>query len=99
MTAWPSASPGRSRAPRTRLLLDVAHDLTLSGGRERVAALSEELDHPVGQVAAGKVEAQDRVRQRIALVDGHGVRDAVAGVHHDTGGTARGVQREHGLDG
>ena len=39
------------------------------------------------------------MRQRVALVDGHGVRDAVAGVHHDAGGAARRVQREHGLDG
>ncbi|KAE9412064.1 hypothetical protein Angca_000822, partial [Angiostrongylus cantonensis] len=33
------------------------------------------------------------------LVDGHSVRHTVTGVEHDTGGTAGGVQREHGLDG
>jgi hypothetical protein len=27
------------------------------------------------------------------------VGDTIAGVEHDTGGTARGVEREHGLDG
>mmetsp|Transcript_12695 Transcript_12695/g.26944 ORF Transcript_12695/g.26944 Transcript_12695/m.26944 type:complete len:392 (-) Transcript_12695:14-1189(-) len=82
-----------------QLLLDVADDLTLGGGGEGVAALGEQLDHPVGQVAAGEVEAQDGVRQRVALVDGDGVRDAVAGVHHDAGGAARGVEREDRLDG
>merc|ERR1712022_53307 len=50
-------------------------------------------------ISRSAVEAQDRVRQRVALVDGHGVRDAVTRVHHDAGGAARGVQREHGLDG
>mmetsp|Transcript_15270 Transcript_15270/g.39697 ORF Transcript_15270/g.39697 Transcript_15270/m.39697 type:complete len:201 (+) Transcript_15270:994-1596(+) len=36
--------------------------------------------------------------QRIALVDRHSVRDAVAAVHHNAGRAARGVQREHSLD-
>merc|ERR550539_2292985 len=35
----------------------------------------------------------------VTLVDGDGVGDAVAGVQHDTGGTAGGVEGEHGLDG
>mmetsp|Transcript_94551 Transcript_94551/g.197513 ORF Transcript_94551/g.197513 Transcript_94551/m.197513 type:complete len:201 (+) Transcript_94551:785-1387(+) len=37
--------------------------------------------------------------QGVALVDGHGVGDAVAGVHHDASGAARGVQGQDGLDG
>mmetsp|Transcript_18235 Transcript_18235/g.38606 ORF Transcript_18235/g.38606 Transcript_18235/m.38606 type:complete len:244 (-) Transcript_18235:525-1256(-) len=74
------------------LLLDVAHDLALGGGGEGVAALGEQLDHPVGQVAPRQVEAQDGVRQRVALVDGHRVRDAVARVHDDAGGAARRVE-------
>ena len=45
---------------------------------QKVATLGEELDHPVGEVAAGEVEAEDRVRERVALVDRDGVRDAVA---------------------
>merc|ERR1712070_960458 len=80
------------------LLLDVANDLTLGGRGERVPTLGGQLDHPVGEVTAGKVEAEDCVRERVALVDGHGVGDTVARVHDDTGGTARGVQREHRLD-
>merc|ERR1719389_1604701 len=63
------------------LLLDVTDDLALGGRGEGVAALGEELDHPVGEVAAGEVEAEDRVRERVALVDRDGVRDAVARVH------------------
>jgi hypothetical protein len=80
------------------LLIDVADDLALSGGRERVAALGEQLDEPVGQVAAGEVEAEDRMREGVALVDRHGVRDAVAGVHDDAGGAAGRVERKDGLD-
>ncbi len=40
-------------------------------GREReegpVSALGEELAHVLREVAAGEVQAQDRVRQRVAL--------------------------------
>ena len=39
------------------------------------------------------------MRERVALVDRDGVRDAVARVHDDAGGTARRVEREDGLDG
>eukprot|EP00962_Isochrysis_galbana_P018636 scaffold5373_cov103-Isochrysis_galbana.AAC.7 len=67
------------------LLLDVAHNLALGRGGEGVAALGQQLDHPIGQC--------------VALVDGHSVRDAVARVHHDTRGAARRVQGEDGLDG
>jgi hypothetical protein len=66
---------------------------------EAVTALGEELDQPVGEVAAGEVEAEDGVGERVALVDGDSVRDAVAGVHDDAGGAARRVEREDGLDG
>ena len=80
------------------LLLDVAHDLALGRGGERVAALGEDLHHVVREVAAREVEAHDGVRQGVALVDGHGVRDAVARVEHAARRAARGVEREHGLD-
>ena len=62
-------------------------------------ALGEDLHEVVGQVASGQVETQDGVGQGVTLVDGDGVGDAVAGVEHDTGGTTRGVQGQHGLDG
>ena len=35
----------------------------------------------------------------ISLVDGNGVGDTITRVENDTGGTSRGVQGEHGLDG
>jgi hypothetical protein len=79
------------------LLLDVAHDLALGGGGERVAALGENLHHVVGEVAAGDVEAQRGVRQREAVDDRHAPRDAVANLEHDAGGAARGVERAQRL--
>ena len=35
----------------------------------------------------------------VSLIDGHSVGDTITRVEHDTGGTSRSVQREHGLDG
>mmetsp|Transcript_41744 Transcript_41744/g.75496 ORF Transcript_41744/g.75496 Transcript_41744/m.75496 type:complete len:285 (+) Transcript_41744:610-1464(+) len=81
-----------------QLLLHVAHDLTLSSGGEGVAALCEDLHQVLGQITAGQVQTQNGVRQRIALVDGHGVRHAISAVHHDARGAARGVERQHSLD-
>ena len=82
-----------------QLLLDVADDLALGGGGERVAALGEDLHQVVGQVATGQIQTKDGVGESVTLVDGHGVRNTVTGVEHDTGGTSGGVQGEHGLDG
>lgn len=83
----------------TELLLDVAHDLPLGGGGEAVPPLGEDLHQVVGEVAAGQVQTEYGVRQGVTLVDGHGVRHAVAGVQHDAGGAAGGVQRQHRLYG
>merc|ERR1712121_231999 len=82
-----------------QLLLDVPHDLALGGGGEGVAALSEDLHQVVGQVTASKVQTQDGVGQGVPLVDGDSVGDTVTRVQDNTGGTAGGVQGEHGLDG
>merc|ERR1711972_656653 len=71
-----------------QLLLDVPHDLTLGGGGEGVAALGEDLHQVVGQVTAGQVQTEDGVGQGVSLVDGDGVRDTIAGVQDNTGGTA-----------
>jgi len=88
---------GKTCAATTHL--DIPDDLALSRGHKGVAALGQDLHQVVGEVAAGQVGAADGVRQRVALVDGHGVRDAVARVQHDAGGAAGRVQREDGLDG
>lgn len=44
-----------------QLLLDVAHDLALGRGSERVAELGEDLNEILGEVAPGKVDAHDLV--------------------------------------
>ena len=81
------------------LLLDVADDFSLGGGGEGVTALGQDLHQVVGQIATGHVDTGDGVGKRETLVDGDHVSDTVTGVEHDTGGTSRGVQGEHGLDG
>ncbi len=48
------------------LLLDVADDLELCRRGEGVAALHEQLGHPSGEVAAGEIDAEDSVRERVA---------------------------------
>merc|ERR550534_2235204 len=81
-----------------KLLLDVTDDLTLGGGDKGVTTLGEDLHEVVGQVASGQVETQDGVGESVTLVDGDGVRDTITDVEDETGGTARGVQGEDGLD-
>ena len=81
------------------LLLDVTDDLTLGGGGERVATLGEDLHEVIGQITSGQVETEDGVGEGVSLVDGNGVGDTITRVENDTGGTSRGVQGEHSLDG
>merc|ERR1711978_387935 len=82
-----------------QLLLDVTDNLPLGGGGEGVAPLGEDLHQVVGELAASQIQTDDGVGKGITLVDGDAVGDTVTGVHDDTGGTARGVQGEHSLDG
>merc|ERR1712106_293895 len=81
------------------LLLDVTDNLPLSGGGEGVATLSQDLHEVVGELTASKVQTDDGVGESISLIDGDSVGDTVTRVHDNTGGTARGVQGEHSLDG
>ena len=76
-----------------QLLLDVAHNFALGGGGERVAALGQDLHQVVGEIAAGNVEPQARVRQHVTFVARHGPRHTVADRQHHAGGSARGVER------
>ena len=64
-----------------------------------MAALGEDLDQVVGEVPAGEVDAHDGVRQRVPLVDRHGVGHPVAAVQHHPGRPPGGVEGQHGLDG
>merc|ERR1711872_602808 len=79
-------------------LLDVADDLALGGGDQRVASLGHDLHEVIGQVASGQVKTQDGMREGKTLVDGDGVRDTISNVEDKTGGTARGVEGKHSLD-
>ena len=51
------------------------------------------------QVTSSQIETEDGVGKSISLIDGHGVGDTISRVHDDTGGTARGIEGEHSLDG
>merc|ERR1719273_738714 len=82
-----------------QLLLDVTDNLALGCGGEGVAPLGEDLHQIVGELTASQVQTDNGVGKSVTLVDGDTVGDTVAGVHDDTGGTARGVQGEHSLDG
>merc|ERR1711974_19117 len=81
------------------LLLDVTDNLTLSGGGERVATLSEDLHEVVGELTASQVQTKDGMGKNITLVDGDVVGDTIARVHDHTGGTTRGIEGKDGLDG
>merc|ERR1719337_629648 len=80
-------------------LLDVTDNLTLSGGGERVAPLGKDLHEVVGQLTASQVQTEDGVGEGITFIDGDSVGDTITRVHDNTGGTARGIQREDSLDG
>ena len=80
------------------LLLDISNDFSLRGGGEGIPTLSEDLHEVVSQVTAGKVQADDGVGKSVSLVDGDGVGHTITRVQHTSGGSAGGVQGEHGLD-
>merc|ERR1712078_314097 len=81
------------------LLLDVTDNLTLSGGGERVATLSEDLHEVVGELTASQVQTKDGMGKSITLIDGDIVGDTISRVHDHTGGTTGGIEGEDGLDG
>lgn len=81
------------------LLLDVTNDFTLGGGGEGVTTLSKDLHQVVGKITTSHVDTGDGVRKSETLVDGDNVGDTITRVEDDTGGTARGVEGEDGLDG
>ena len=49
-----------------QLLLDVPHDLALSGGGEGVSTLGQDLHQVIGQVTASQVQTEDGVGQGIS---------------------------------
>merc|ERR1719472_525864 len=58
-----------------------------------------DLHEVVGEVTASQVEPEDGVGKGISLIDGDCVGDAVTGIQNNAGGTSRGVERQHSLDG
>ena len=82
-----------------QLLLDLPDRLEVGGPVERVAALQQQGDQVAGDVPAGDVEPPGEVVQHRALVHGHDVCDAVAGVDDHARRQTLRVQREDGLDG
>lgn len=66
---------------------------------EHISALPQQLLQILSDITARDVNALNAVGHGEALVDGDGVRDAVAGVEDDAGRAAAGVEGEHGLDG
>merc|ERR1719486_255761 len=81
------------------LLLDVTDNFTLSGGGERVTALSKDLHEVVGELTASQVQTEDGMGKSITFIDGDIVGDTIAGVHDHTGGTTGGIEGKDGLDG
>merc|ERR1712168_1522285 len=73
------------------LLLDVTDNLTLSGGGEGVAALSEDLHQVVGELTSSKIKTDNSVGEGITFIDGDTVGDTISRVHDNTSGTARGI--------
>merc|ERR1711955_143874 len=81
------------------LLLDVTDNLTLSGGGEGVATLSEDLHEVVSELTSSKIKTDNSVGKGITFIDGDTVGDTISRVHDNTSGTARGIQGEDSLGG
>jgi len=81
------------------LLLDVTDNFTLSGGGERVTALSKDLHEVVGELTASQVQTENSMGKSITFIDGNSVGDTITRVHDNSCGTARCIQGEDSLNG
>merc|ERR1712048_352444 len=82
-----------------KLLLDVADNLTLSSGSERVATLSEDLHEVVGELTTSQVQTKDGMGKGITFIDGDIVGDTITRVHDHSSGTTGGIEGKNSLDG
>merc|ERR1711892_1064250 len=82
-----------------KLLLDVTDNLTLSGGGERVATLSEDFHEVVGQLTSSKIKTDNGMGKGITFIDWDSVGDTISGIHDYTSGTAGSIEGEDSLDG
>merc|ERR1719508_703044 len=73
-------------------------NLTLSGGGERVATLSEDLHEVVGQFTSSKIKTDNGMGKSITFIDGDTVGDTISRVHDDTSGTSGSIKGEDSLD-
>merc|ERR1711870_10314 len=80
------------------LLLDVTDNFTLSGGGERVTALSKDLHDVVGELTASQVQTEDGMGKSITFIDGDVVGDTITRVHDHTSGTTGGIEGKDSLD-
>ena len=67
----PPQQPALTKSKPAMADLDVSHNLTLCGRCECVAPLSQYLHHVVREIASRKIQSQNGMRQRVALVDGN----------------------------
>merc|ERR1711870_41679 len=81
------------------LLHDVTDNFTLSGGGERVTALSKDFHEVVGELTASQVQTEDGMGKSITFIDGYVVGDTITRVHDHTGGTTGGIEGKDSLDG
>merc|ERR1712168_939485 len=93
---WPS--PARSRERRSKAFLNVADNLALGTGDQRISSLSHDFHEIIREITSGQVKTQDGVGEGVTFVDGDGVGDAISDIEDETGGTTRGIERKDGLD-
>ena len=69
----------------------------ISGGRERVPALSEDLHQILCKIMASQIQTKDGVRQSVTFEDGHCVQHTVNRIHHEARRPSRRVRRQDSL--
>lgn len=84
------------RVDLAELFLNVVDDIHLSRGGELLALRVQHVFQVRGQVSAGCVDHLHRVRQRIALLDGHARTLAFPRLHYHSAGLPVSDQSQHG---
>jgi hypothetical protein len=78
-------------------LLDILQKFELAGEAEFHADVIQQFVKILGHLSSGKVVSLDCVGQSVALVDGDGACDSIAGVENETGGAASRIQGQNCL--
>ena len=77
------------------LLLDVSDDLELGVCGERVASLVQDLLEVFSDVITSQVDSLNGMRYSVTFIDWHGMRNTIAGIKDNTGGSTIGVEGEN----